>query len=262
MAPSGLHKLTEQDIDAIFDDHPSLNASLEDFEEDHHSHNHHLAARPPLFTIPSHHSGFRSHSHSGSEDSDHNDENALDLDVSAGPWSPPGFSRNGPSQANIRGTKGASNPNHGPSWYRHQPYNSTRGGGSSRNHRLSAHSHSRNRLVELHPSSISQSRSREVSPQYEDAQDGYGGGVGTGAGIGVIATPTSMLDFDNDITLPASIPLPAGTDSPLKGRSPSPERRGIGRDHTPAAEAVCPEDEVEEGMDEQTVDNTSNCEYT
>ena len=47
---------------------------------------------------------------------------------------------------------------------------------------------------------LSPSRSRQTSPEYQDAQEG-----------------------DNDITIAANIPLPPGTDSPLKGRSPEPE---------------------------------------
>jgi len=46
----------------------------------------------------------------------------------------------------------------------------------------------------------SPSRSRQTSPEYQDAQED-----------------------DNDVTIAANIPLPPGTDSPLKGRSPEPE---------------------------------------
>jgi hypothetical protein len=62
---------------------------------------------------------------------------------------------------------------------------------------------------ELRPTpGISPAGSREPSPQYEDAID------------------------DQDLILPASIPLPPGTDSPLKGRSvsPEPEMRDYRRD--------------------------------
>ncbi|KAI9838360.1 MAG: hypothetical protein M1819_005628 [Sarea resinae] len=58
-----------EDLEGVFDDHPSLSASLEDFEHEN---------RSPIFEIPSHHSGFQSE-HS-EPDSD-----------SAGPWSPPGW---------------------------------------------------------------------------------------------------------------------------------------------------------------------------
>lgn len=55
-------------------------------------------------------------------------------------------------------------------------------------------------MPHLRPS-MSPSRSRQTSPEYLDAQED-----------------------DNDVTfLAASIPLPPGTDSPLKGRSPEPE---------------------------------------
>ncbi|KAI9811249.1 MAG: hypothetical protein M1827_005581 [Pycnora praestabilis] len=53
-----------EDLDGMFDEHPSLSASLESFEHD----------RSPLFGIPSHHSGFKS------------EESESD---STGPWSPP-----------------------------------------------------------------------------------------------------------------------------------------------------------------------------
>ncbi|KAL8781273.1 MAG: hypothetical protein Q9194_000468 [Teloschistes cf. exilis] len=69
-----------------FDDHPSLCASLEDFEPND---------RSPTFGVPSQHSGFKS------EDSEpEGDSN------SEGPWSPPAWRR----QTTEAG------------WYRHQPY--------------------------------------------------------------------------------------------------------------------------------------------
>ena len=34
--------------------------------------------------------------------------------------------------------------------------------------------------------------------------------------------------LDGDLTIPANIPLPPGTDSPLKGRSVSPDRGSVG----------------------------------
>ena len=126
-----------------FDDHPSLSASLEDFE--HHD-------RSPTFALPSQHSGFKS------------DESEPDAESnSEGPWSPPAWRR-----------KCAA-----PGWYRHQPYAQDN----------------------LQPNSkTSQSRSRETSPKYESAQED-----------------------DADITIPAKIPLPRGSMSPTKERSPSPE---------------------------------------
>ena len=71
----------------MFDNHPSLSASLEDFE--------HNEQRSPVFRVPSHHSGFRSDESDAGQDS-----------VSDGPWSPPGW----------------RNQSTGSAWYRHQPY--------------------------------------------------------------------------------------------------------------------------------------------
>lgn len=68
------------------DDHPSLSASLEDFENNE---------RSPVFGVPSQHSGFKS------EESEDDDE-----PVSEDPWSPPAW----------RQQKAAGG------WYRHQPY--------------------------------------------------------------------------------------------------------------------------------------------
>ncbi|KAI4195263.1 MAG: hypothetical protein LQ350_007282 [Teloschistes chrysophthalmus] len=128
-----------------FDDHPSLCASLEDFEPND---------RSPTFGVPSQHSGFKS------EDSEpEGDSN------SEGPWSPPAWRR----QTTEAG------------WYRHQPYAQD-----------SRH---------LKPSS-SPSRSRTTSPQHHSLKE----------------------DEDEDETiLPANIPLPKGSMSPTKERSPSPE---------------------------------------
>lgn len=80
-------------------------------------------------------------------------------------WSPPGF-RHQHRMSNVN------------SWFKQDPYS---------------------RMPHLHPS-VSPSRSRQTSPEYQDAQEG-----------------------DNDITIAANIPLPPGTDSPVKGRSPEPE---------------------------------------
>lgn len=131
------------DLDNEFDDHPSLSASLEDFEPNDN--------RSPLFDLPSQHSGFKS------------EESEADAESSAGePWSPPAWRR----------------PNTGSGWYRHQPFQ-------------------QGNLI-LKPSA-SPSRSRETSPQYESAQEDEG-----------------------DVTMPADIPLPKGSVSPAKERSPSP----------------------------------------
>ncbi|KAL8812668.1 MAG: hypothetical protein Q9223_000570 [Gallowayella weberi] len=69
-----------------FDDHPSLAASLEDFEHNE---------RSPTFGMPSQHSGFKSEESEPEGDSN-----------SEGPWSPPAWRR----QVADAG------------WYRHQPY--------------------------------------------------------------------------------------------------------------------------------------------
>lgn len=82
------------DLD-VFDDHPSLDASLEDFE------NNSSSRRSPLFGLPSQHSGFRS------EESD----GEVEEPVSGERWSPPGLRQHDFVQ--------------GSGWYRHQPYSRT-----------------------------------------------------------------------------------------------------------------------------------------
>ncbi|KAI9368445.1 hypothetical protein BJX61DRAFT_218538 [Aspergillus egyptiacus] len=76
------------ELDKVFDDHPSMDASLEDID------NISSPRRSPGFNVPSQHSGFRS-------ESDGEDDDAT-------PWSPPG-SRNHDYVL-------------GSGWYRHQPY--------------------------------------------------------------------------------------------------------------------------------------------
>ena len=137
------------DLDETFSDHPSVSASLEDFEE--------RPTRSPLFDLPSQHSGFKSEP----EASDEDDQSSV-----GEPWSPPGFKRQ-----YSRGGSG---------WFRHDPYD-TKG------------------RYNLRPS-MSPSRSRQTSPEYQDA-----------------------LEQDDDPTLAANVPLPKGTDSPKKERSPEPE---------------------------------------
>jgi len=73
----------------LFDDHASLPASLEDFEDEEQ--------RSPPFGLPSQHSGFKS-----SDESDSEEEEV----VSEEPWSPPAWRQN-----NAAG-----------GWYTHQPY--------------------------------------------------------------------------------------------------------------------------------------------
>ncbi|KAG2007770.1 hypothetical protein GB937_008270 [Aspergillus fischeri] len=81
------------ELDNVFDDHPSLDASLEDFENNSNAH------RSPVFGLPSQHSGFRS------EESECEEE---DTTPNGERWSPPGFRRYDYVQ--------------GSGWYRHQPY--------------------------------------------------------------------------------------------------------------------------------------------
>ncbi|KKK25711.1 hypothetical protein P175DRAFT_0534014 [Aspergillus ochraceoroseus IBT 24754] len=81
------------ELDNVFDDHPSLDASLEDFENNSNPH------RSPIFGLPSQHSGFRSEESDGEEE-----ENTPTSER----WSPPGFRR----YDHVPGS----------GWYRHQPY--------------------------------------------------------------------------------------------------------------------------------------------
>ena len=128
----------------LYDDHPSLDASLTDFEHNE---------RSPVFGLPSQHSGFKS-----SEESDSEDE-----PVSEEPWSPPAW-----RQQTAAGD-----------WFRQKPFPDPKD----------------NTLLKP---STSASRSRGTSPQYESAQE------------------------DEDLTVPANIPLPRGSMSPVKEASPSP----------------------------------------
>lgn len=80
------------ELDNVFDDHPSMDASLEDFENTSNP------VRSPTFGLPSQHSGFRT------EESDDDD----DTTPGAEPWSPPGNRR-----YDFVTNSG---------WYRHQPY--------------------------------------------------------------------------------------------------------------------------------------------
>ena len=137
MAHNRINSLTN-----MYESHPSLSASLEDFENNEN--------RSPLFGLPSQHSGFKSED--SEADAEANSEE---------PWSPPAW-RNSAAGG----------------WYRHEPYP------QSDPTRLSA----------------SPSRSRQTSPQYEDARE-----------------------VEDDTLIPANIPLPRGSMSPTKERSPSPQ---------------------------------------
>ena len=150
------------DLDG-FDDHPSISASLEDFEHNE---------RSPTFGLPSQHSGFKS------------EESEPDMDSnSEGPWSPPAWKKQSPAVG----------------WYRHQPY--------------AQHSHAR--LT----ASMSPSRSRGTSPQYESAPEEEG-----------------------ETTLAANIPLPRGSMSPVKEQSPAPEEAPyLGNNYEDRAQPENPE---------------------
>ena len=121
--------------------------------------------------------------HSGFK-SEH-DGSEIDDQSSAGvPWSPPGF-RNRNANASA--------------WFRQDPYYGR---------------------YNLRPS-MSPSRSRQTSPEYQDAQEG------------------------EDVTIAANIPLPAGTESPVKERSPEPE--------------TIPEEADDLGTPEPAENNMNNC---
>lgn len=98
--------------------------------------------------------------HSGFKSSDESEPES-EAARSEGPWSPPAW--------RSKNTAGG--------WYRHQPY-------AQDNKNLKV--------------SMSASRSRDTSPQYESAEE------------------------EGDRTMPANIPLPRGSMSPIKERSPTP----------------------------------------
>ncbi|KAI9770411.1 MAG: hypothetical protein M1840_003297 [Geoglossum simile] len=124
-------------LDNVFDDHPSLSVSLEDFEHnDPHSENN----RSPLFVIPSHHSGFYK--------SDGGDSDLPESD-SGGPWSPPAWRR----ETSV----GAGAANNGM-WQFYRP---------------SSHRHEqRGAKLNTHNNGSPLKRSRETSPLYESANEG------------------------------------------------------------------------------------------
>ncbi|EEQ86825.1 hypothetical protein RJZ56_005359 [Blastomyces dermatitidis] len=158
-----------EELDNVFDEHPSLTASLEDFED---------SSRPsPLLDLPSQHSGFQS------EDTNDRDPDT-DIDSSIDdPWSPPVY-----QQRRYLLQQQHFPPTPGSAWYRHQPYLRDK--------------------PDLKPTyDCSPLRSREVSPQYEDALE---------------KPLVTGEDDPADLTIPANIPLPVGAESPQKGRSPSP----------------------------------------
>ena len=124
------HKPTEAlaKLDRMFESHPSLSASLEDFE---HNDKTLQQASPTMVKLPSQHSGFR-------EDS--SEAGGNDSTTSDGPWSPPG----GTWKSTINSPNG---------WYRHNPYLQ---GSSSPLKRVSK------------PGSGPQSRGVSYSPRFDD----------------------------------------------------------------------------------------------
>jgi hypothetical protein len=70
---------TIEELEGLFDDHPSLDASLQDFEHENSD-----LGQSPRFGYPSHHSGFRSDTSSEIAES-----------VSGGRFSPPAWRRDG-----------------------------------------------------------------------------------------------------------------------------------------------------------------------
>ncbi|KAI1906712.1 hypothetical protein LOZ39_000115 [Ophidiomyces ophidiicola] len=213
------------DLDHVFDDHPSLSASLEDFEE-------HAAAHAPFFgALPSQHSGFRSHG--VSEDADcegeeDDDDTAAAPDASShisDPWSPPGTRRLFVHQREYMNICSPGKMS-GSAWYRQQPY-------------------MRNQPDLRPPMVDSPSRSREVSPQYEDAPEKP-----------LPQQPHQQQTFKvDDLILPASIPLPPGTDSPLKGRSPSPAPATVKEEDTAANEDNDNDDDNDDNDNEKDEKN-------
>src|SRR5207247_2338737 len=89
----------------------------------------------------------------------------------------------------------------------------------------------------------SPSRAREPSPQYEDALEDP------------MERDELEMDLD-DLTFPANIPLPPGSDSPLKGRSPSPEVC-LRRDGSGGAKGRSGDDDFEHSPSEHPL---TNCE--
>lgn len=171
---------TIEELEGLFDDHPSLEASLQDFEGASSSE----INQSPRFGYPSHHSGFRSDTDSEIAES-----------MSGGRFSPPAWRRDG----NGNRSSGF--------WNRHSPILGKR----SRD-------------------------SRESSPEYESADDGY------------------------DATLAAAVRtrLPTGSLSPEKRRSPSPDPYPVGGDFGKTFGAVIKQEENQDVVMPST-ENPNNC---
>jgi hypothetical protein len=103
MLPSGRQRLSAE-IDNLIDSHPSLTASLEDFEHDD------TMRSSPMFGIPSQHSGFGAPSESEPESEP------------AAPWSPPAWRKTASGwYNNNRFTSNSRSPSHES---RHSSYES------------------------------------------------------------------------------------------------------------------------------------------
>lgn len=85
---------TIEELEGLFDDHPSLDASLQDFEQGSS-----VRGQSPRFGYPSHHSGFRSDTESENADS-----------ISGGRYSPPAWRRdvNGNRSSGFWNKRGTS----------------------------------------------------------------------------------------------------------------------------------------------------------
>ncbi|KAL9115126.1 MAG: hypothetical protein Q9227_000920 [Pyrenula ochraceoflavens] len=87
------HPGIEDPNDNMFDDHPSLVGSLEDFDDP--------PSHSPLFGLPSQHSGFRS---------DHSESDVEEASNDSAPWSPPGFRKH-------------QSTGSGSAWFRQEQHN-------------------------------------------------------------------------------------------------------------------------------------------
>ncbi|KAI2705011.1 hypothetical protein CBS147317_1963 [Penicillium roqueforti] len=184
------------ELDNVFDDHPSLDASLEDFE------NNTNPQRSPMFALPSQHSGFRS------EDSDGDDGEIEDPTQER--WSPPGF--HPPEYVQ------------GSGWYRHQPY--------LRKDNLIAECLQLKPTVGL---SVSPSQSREPSPQYEDALEGPAksrpGDRATPGDVSVAANVPLPAGADSPLQGRSPSPPPAPNTGRASRRSPEDDGVGFGAEN-------------------------------
>ena len=179
----------------FLDDHPSLSASLEDFEH-HGTYSDHLQPRSHLLRLPSHRSGFARSD--DSESSVHSDSGSA--------FFPPGERRyGGPGSASASGILG---------WSTHRPYRQDSLTGSRASLIKSREWHARDEMVtSTRAAKRRRSRTRpdhvhQVEEKGEKAENDGKGEVAEVEG-----------DAEDETLLAARVRLP--TDSPLK-RSPSP----------------------------------------